>query len=72
MKMRRWTLDEFETVLTHPDLSATELARVLQGRSRDAIELVRIGIQRFFNRQPNAGFLSSMLLQRMKQLYPDV
>ena len=37
----------------------------------DAIELVRLGIKRFLNRQPNSGFLSSKLLQRMRELYPD-
>jgi hypothetical protein len=70
--MRRWGLDESETVRTHPELSAQQLTELLPGRSIDAIECCRVGIDRFLNGQPNNGFLSAMGLRRMEELYPNL
>jgi hypothetical protein len=68
----RWSLAEFEILRSHPGLAAQELTELLPGRSVDAIDCTRVGIERFLNGRPIAGFLSQALVRRMEELYPDV
>ena len=68
----RWTPDEFNQVETHPHLSAQELSELLPGRSVDAVECVRVGIERFHNGLDNKDFLSQPILRIMEERYPRV
>lgn len=70
--VRRWTVREFDTVHSHPELSAQELTEPLPERSVDAIECCRVGIDRFLNGRPVAGFLSQAPVRRMEELHPDI
>ena len=70
--MRRWTLEEFEVVHSHPELSAQELSELLPGRTVGAIEATRGGIDQFLNGRPVAGLLTQRAVRRLEELYPDV
>ena len=70
--MQCWTVREFDIVHSHPERTAEELTELLPGRSVDAIECVRVGIDRFLDDLPISGFLSQLLVRRMEELYPDI
>ncbi len=61
-----WSADEFETLLTNPQLSDERVSAILPGRSVGAISAVRGGIHRFHGGEPNRGLLSAMMLSRLE------
>jgi hypothetical protein len=67
---RPWNIGELQLVLDHFEASMEELLALLPGRTRGAIECVKIGITRFHEGKLIKGFLSPLLEERMKKLFP--
>jgi hypothetical protein len=62
-----WTQKEFDILLQNPTLSDFELGRLLSGRSKDAIQIVRSGIHEF-HKKGDSTLLSIMMKKRLTQV----
>jgi hypothetical protein len=62
-----WTVKEFDILLQNPTLSDFELGRLLSGRSKDAIQIVRSGIHEY-HKKGDSTLLSIMMKDRLAQV----
>lgn len=66
-RVPNWTLNEFEIVLQHPDLSHAEIAAMLPAyRTEGSVSWVRGGVHRFHAGQDNRGILSKMMRAHLR------
>ena len=66
-----WTASEFETLITHPDLSTASLLPLLPKRTAGAIEVVRSGLHAFHTGK-HTSLLSKMMLARLQTASQDL
>jgi hypothetical protein len=65
-----WTLEQFATVEANPFLSDEQVARLLKGRSANAVGMVRIGLHAYHqNKDGNAAqmFLPKVIREYLRQ-----
>lgn len=65
MDVPEWTAQEFETLVTHPELGDAEIARLLPLRSAGAVGVVRAGIHEF-HRGGDSDILSERMRRRLE------
>jgi hypothetical protein len=66
-----WTIEEFEILLNHNDLSGEQLAELLPRRTPDAVEVVRQGIHRF-HATGDGSMLSEIMRQRIRDKHQSL
>jgi hypothetical protein len=66
-----WSPEEFELLLSRPDLEDAELEAVIQTRSAGAIGAVRSGVHAFHqDNSAGRGLLSQMMKTRLTEPQP--